>query len=325
MTTKQTNGVRQYSGHACLLAVAAAAVIAVLRIALTPIAFEQPVPYGIILGVTGVFLAFVLVLFHINSIPPITVKGRAARVCAAAAAVTGGAFMVFSLAIVYQWRIFGEMPYPDSVTATGTDRLFFYLLAASGAVGGILFLLLSVYWWRAEITVRKFHPLLALVPVVWSWMRLIRYITSYASSLGLFRNLYDLGTIVFEMLFFVLLARYLSGVGDKTSRFFFGISLCTGLLCTVSGVAQTVFFFAQDAAAFETCALVTAPDFSVALLAFSLAFSQVFGSVYEEALEEQDIEQAQSDDPEEGYGAEYLISDQWFEVHDPEEDEEENS
>ena len=168
---------------------------------------------------------------------------------------------------------------------------------------------------------RKFHPLLALAPVLWGWMRLIRYITSYASSLGLFRNLYDLGTIVFEILFFVVLARYLSGVGDKVSWYFFGISLCTGLLCTVSGAAQFVFFLAQDAASFETCALVTAPDFSVALLAFSVAFSQAFGDGYVEPITPEVVEKVEEYDPEEGEGAEYLLSDQWFSVYDPEEEE----
>lgn len=325
MKTEQTKEIEQYGRHACLLAVAAAVVIAVLRIALTPIAFDEPLPYGIALFVTGGLLAFLLALSGIKYIPSIAVEGRMARFYAATAAVTGGAMVVFSLVIVYEFHTYGVLPYPDRTIASGVDRLFFHLLVAAGLAAGALFLWLAVCWWRAGVTVRKFHPLLALAPVLWSWMRLIRYITSYVSSLGLFRNLYDLGTIVFEMLFFVLLARYVSGMGDKASRFFFGVSLCTGLLCTVSGAAQVVFFFLQDAVSFETCALVTAPDFSVALLAFATAFSQAYGKAYEEPSEPENEEQAEvEEDPDDGEGAEYLISDQWFAVYDPEEDEPNN-
>ncbi len=316
MKTEKTIQAEQYGRYACFLAVATAVVIAVLRIALTAIAFEEPLPYGVTLGITGAILVFILVMSRIKSTPIVTVGGRMARVCAAAAAVTGAAMAVFSIVIAYEWQRYGVMPYPNKTTPNGADVLFFYLLVIAGMVAGAVFLVLSVCWWRSKATVRKLHPLLALAPVLWSWMRLIRYITSYASALGLFRNLYDLGTIVFEMLFFVLLARYLSGVGDRVSKFFFGVSLCTAILCTVSGAAQAIFFFSQDAISFETCALVVSPDFSVVLLAFAFAFSQAFGTAYEELTE---TEEDEPGDPEDGEGAEYLISDDWFMMYAPEE------
>ncbi len=319
MNNERDITIQQYHRHACVLTAAAAVVLAVLRAALTPIAFDQPLPYAITLVACGALLAALLVLSGLNHIPPITVGGRMARISAAGAAVAGATLVIFSVVTAHEWVTLGVVPYPSKASVSGLDQLFVFLLIAAGLLGGAFFLLLAVRWWRSERTTRLCMPLLALVPVLWSWIRLIRYITSHVSSLGLFRNVYDLSTVVFEMLFFVLLARQISGVGERSSRFFFGVSLCTGLLCTVSGMTQAGLFLAQEQAAFDTCALVVAPDFGVALFAFVTAFAQSFGNACEEEAAEEIVEEY-PDDGEDGEGAEYLISDQWFTVYDPEEE-----
>lgn len=324
MKKQQNRTIRQYYRRACVLTVFAAALLAVLRIVLTPLAFEQPAPYGIALGVSGILLVALLVLSALKYVPPITVVGRMAWVSAAGAAVAGAALTVFSLVTAYDWFVQGMAPYPNAGVFTNFDRLFLYLLIASGIVGGVCFLLVAVRWWRAQCTVRGYMQLLVLIPVLWTGIRLIRYIVSHVSSLGLFRNAYDLGTIVFEMLFFLMFARYLSRVGEKPSRFFFGVSLCTGLLCAISAITQVAFFLMQDQQAFDTCALVVAPDFGVALFAFSMAFAQSFGTECEEdPILEESAEQPEEEpnEDEDGEGAQYLLSDQWFAVYDPEEDE----
>lgn len=307
-----------YRQRLCLISVTVAIVLAVLRVALTPLAFEIALPYGIVLGLTGVTVVALLVLSAVKHIPPVTVGGTMARVLAVAAAVLGAAMVTYIVAEFREWvlRQYTTSPFE---TVNKTDQVFSVLLIVSGLLSGALFLLLAVRWWRTGVTARCAFPLLSLAPVLWGWVRLVRYITSYTSTLGLFRNLYDLGMIVAEVLFFMLLARYISGVYEKDSRFLLGISLCTGLLCAISGIAQIAFFVTQNAAAFETCALVAAPDFGVALFAFAFAFAQVFGIP-------QDVEDTQESQPtepvntEDGDGAEFLLSDDWFNVYDPDKD-----
>lgn len=306
---------QQYQRHACVLAVVTAGILAVLRTALTPTAFEQPLPYGIVIGVVGVWLVVLLVLSALKHTLPITVGGRMAQVSAAGAAVAGAAFAVFSGFTAYKWIVWGDTPYPSRIAVSALDQLFVWWLIAFGAISGVLFLFLAAHWWRLKSATYRHMPLFMLVPVFWTWIRLIRYITSHVSSLGLFRNVYDLSMVVFEMLFFLLLARHLSGIGEKSSRFFFGVSLCTGLLCTISSITRVALFLGQDRSAFDTCALVTTPDFGVAVLAFSIAFAQSFGT----ECNKEDVEELEEDsDDIFGGGAEYLISDAWVSVYDPE-------
>ncbi len=318
MKLKENRMTQPQMQQVCVLTAVAAAVLAVWRTVLTPTAFEQPLPYGIVLAVTAVLLAVLFVLCGLKSTPLITVGGRMARFSAAGAAVTGATLLVASLVAAHEWFTLGIMPYPQRTSASGIDVFFVVLWIIAGLAGGAFFLLLAVSWWCRGVCRHRFMPILALAPVLWSWVRLIRYITSHVSSIGLYRNLYDLGTVVFEILFFVVFARYISGVAEKPSRFFFCLSLCTGLLCTISAVTQAGLFLAQDPTAFETCALVTAPDFGVALLAFVTAFAQGYGIPCEEEAFELPAETTEVDD---GDGAEYLISDQWFTVYDPEAEE----
>lgn len=317
MKQQQNRMTQQQLRQLCVLTAVAAGLLAIWRTLLTPAAFDQPLPYGIMLGVTGVLTAVLLTLCVLKNSAPITAGGRMARVSAAGAALTGATLLVTSAVVAHEWITLGIMPYPSKLTAGSTDGLLIYLWIFSGLAAAAFFLLLAVNWWCAGVCRRRFMPLLALAPVVWSWVRLIRYITSHVSSLGLYRNVYDLGMIVFEMLFFIAFARYVGGVAEKPSRFFVGLSLCTGLLCTISAVTQAALFFEQELAAFETCALVTAPDFGVALLAFVIAFAQGYGIPCEDDAEQVDETSETEDD---GVGAEYLISDQWFTVPDSEDD-----
>lgn len=315
---RQKKGITQRQlRQLCVLTAVAAGLLAIWRTALTPTAFDQPLPYGIMLGVTGVLTAVLLTLCALKKPAPITAGGRIARASAAAAALTGAALLAASVVIAHEWFTLGIMPYPRKLVVSSADTMLIYLWIFVGLAAAAFFLLLAVNWWCVGVCRRRFMPLLALAPVVWSWVRLIRYITSHVSSLGLFRNMYDLGMIVFEMLFFVALARYVGGVAEKPSRFFIGLSLCTGLLCTISAVTQVSLFFKQDLMAFETCALVMGPDFGVALLAFVTAFAQGYGIPCEDGATQVEKPQEMDND---GTGAEYLISDEWFMVPNSEDD-----
>ncbi len=312
--------------HVCLLSLLAALVLAGMRGMLTPIALQQPTAYRIGMIITGVVLLAVLVLCAFKRTEAITVEGPMARVAAVGAAVTGATLLVFSVVTALNWQFQRPrvMPFPAKSIPTNVDQLFLYLLVIMGVLAGLSFLMLSVCWLFGGYTRRGILPLLSLSPVVWTWIRVIRYITSYASLVGLFHDLYDLATILFEMVFFVLLARYVSGE-EFDSRFFVGVSLCTGVVCTVSSITQVMLFLQQNAVAFDTCALVIAPDFGVAILAFATAFAQAFGKPATEETVAPKLTvptpppEEEEDDPEDGEGAEFLLSDEWFTVYDPEE------
>lgn len=314
--------------YLCIITAAAAVLLAVLRVALTPIAFDQPAPYAVALVATLVMVAAVLGVCAVGKQPLSAKSGRVTRLLSAAAIIMGATFVIFTFSAAFSWFAEGLMPFPQKPVIGKIDVILLYLFLIAGLLSGVFFSHLAIQWWHDNKTTRGLAPLLALAPVLWSWVRVIRYITSYVSTTGLFRNLYDLAMIVFEMLFFVQFARYITRIDEGGSRFFFGISLCTGLLCTVSGIPQIVFFVLQDHAAFDTCVLVEAPDFAVALLAFATVFVQAFGKPCEEEPLEPEPEEEpaadEEDDPEDGAGAEFLLSDEWFIVTDDENEDEDD-
>ncbi len=322
-------GLNLQPNYRCLFIMTAVAAVlfAMLRIVLTPIAFEQPTPYALALGATLLLVVVVLGYGALQKQPLCATSGRATRPAVAVAIVTGATFVIFSFASAFSWFTERKMPFPEKPIVGTADVALLYVYLIAGLLSGVLFACLAIHWLHENKTTRGIAPLLALSPVLWSWARVIRYITSYVSTTGLFRNLYDLAMIVFEMLFFVLFARYLARVEETGSRFFFGVSVCTGLLCTISGISQIVFFLLQDQRSFDTCMLVAAPDFAIAWFAFAMAFAQAFGNPCEEepieAEEEEEESSAEDDedyDPEDGVGAEFLLSDEWFVVPDVEEE-----
>ena len=307
---------------ACMVAVVAAGLFTVLRVAMAPIANKAPQAYTFSLCILLLFAAALVAYSALAKKEPVVVRGKCAYVSSAAAAVTGVAFAVFTVLSALNWWLFGAMPYPDKAVPSKLDVVFLFALLITGALAAVWFVLVGVRWFREGQTVCMPSYLLALTPVVWCWVRLIRYITSYVSLVGFFNNVHEVGTMVLETVFFLLLAGAISGVWKKPSRFFIAVSLCTGIFCTVSALSQTWFFIVQDAASFASSALVIAPDFAVAFLAFATAFSQSVGTPVEEDTEEapNDAVPLSGDETEDGDGAEFLLSDEWFAVYDPEDE-----
>ena len=292
---------------ACMVAAVAAVLFTVMRVALTPIADAAPLAYAFSLCVLLLFVIAVAVYSALAKKEPIVVRGKSAYVSAAAATITGVSFLVYTILSVLNWWLYQAMPYPDK------------------ALAAIWLLCVGIRWWCAGKTVKVPMYGLALAPVVWCWVRLIRYITSYVSLGGLFHNVYEIGTMIFETLFFMLLIKVITGVGKQPSRFFMSVSLCTGFFCTISALSQAWFFIVQDAASYSTTLLVTAPDFAVAFLAFAVAIAQSVG-IPADAEEEQSIPVTvtkSDEEMEDGDGAEFLLSDEWFTVYDPDDEDEE--
>lgn len=310
---------------ACMVAVVAAGLFTLMRVAMAPIANEAPQAYTFSLCILLLFVAALIGYGALAKKEAIVVSGKCAYVSSAAATVTGAAFAVFTVLSALNWWLFGVMPYPDKAAPSKLDVVFLFALLIIGALAAVWFLFVGIRWFRAGQTVCTPSHLLALAPVAWCWVRLIRYITSYVSLVGFFNNVHEIGTMVFETVFFLLLAGAISGAEKRPSRFFIAVSLCTGIFCTVSALSQTWFFIVQDAASFASSALVIAPDFAVAFLAFATAFAQSIGTPAEEAEETPiNVEVLSEEDAEDGDGAEFLLSDEWFAVYDPEDETEED-
>ncbi len=268
--------------QACLVSLCLTAVLSVWRIIITPMAEAATISYGVLAAVTVLAVPGLLVWCGLQTQPLHTPQGLPAVCLALATALTGALLAVSGIFTAYRWLLLGQMPFPQKMFLTATDSVFLYGLIFSAVIGGVCFLVLAAEWLQQRKAFRGVFPLAALLPVVWTWFRLLRFETSHVSTLGLFRNAMDLGMLAAEMLFFLSFARYVSGVEGKTPpRFFVGVALCTGMLCAVSVLTRFAMLLSQEAAAFAESALIASPDLGVVILAFSSAFAQAFAAPQE--------------------------------------------
>lgn len=127
-----------------------------------------------------------------------------------------------------------------------------------------------------------------LAPVLWMWFTLANYEMSYASMVRLSDGFFTLMMYVFEMLFLLAFARYMSGVG-KTSV---GMLLfCSGgatLFALSAPLVRLLMYLLQDVEAFTAAGTAGALDLAVGVLALvtSLTLCGSLGQVEEIPVEE---------------------------------------
>lgn len=283
---------------ACYVALPVAIILAAVRCAALPQVVSSVGDGGLSVGlltVTGIALAALMALSFGNGVPARVIGGGAFWGMAAGVLITGGDMLVSSLWALYRWMGTRALPFPAQVFPTAVDAVLLYALVITGAVGGLFFLLTGVRWLFRRRTVRGIHRVMALAPVLWVWVRVIRFELSFVSSLNLHRSVYELLMLVFEMIFLLWFARFVSGVEEETPRGFVGVALITGVLTAMACLTRLGMALLQNEAAFEACGLTAAADLGICVLAFSAAFGRVFPK---KVFEEEPAEEPPAEEPE---------------------------
>lgn len=276
---------------ACFVTLGATAILTVWRIAVTPQAAQGSVLYRLLPVFTVSAVLALLLWCGLKKEPLYAVKGNGAVGITAATFIAGALLTGYSLVVAGRWFLERKMPYPQKTIPTQTDALFLVGLMICGLVGGVFLIYLSAQWWKNRRVERGGFPWLALTPVFWSWFRLLRYETSHVSAIATFCSLTDVAVLVAEMLFLLAFARFVSGVEEKPPRFFVGLSLSTGMLCTMGGLTGIARLFLQKTITVSEGALIIVPDIGFALLAFSMAFGQAFFREEASLIEEEEKSQ----------------------------------
>lgn len=256
----------------CVTAGISAVVLTALRVFIEVAPLKQAVAESAgkaLFVLTLAAVAFLIGLCARRQQVAVLLTEKPATALAAGAAICGITMLVSAVFDLGNWWIRGEVPYPGKAVLTGADVAFFYGLVLTAFFGGLFLVLLSMQWALERRVIRGIYRVWALVPVVWLWFRIARYELSYESSLNGKQNIYEVLMLVLEMMFFLLLARYVSGVQEKDSRFLAGVSLSTGLVSLTNGIARLSALVMQGVTGSDC--LVLAPDFGVAVLAFTLA------------------------------------------------------
>lgn len=299
---------------ACITAGCAAVLITVMRL----------IGGGAYIAALCVAVAVAAALFFLCGVKPresLAVSGTPAVLVAAAAALTGTSLVVSALSDALD-LMDGVYPYPQPVTVTVLNSILLFVMLVGGLVGGVFCVLTGVRWFSDRQTDRGRLGGIALFPVVWMWGRLIWYMTSFASAVNRFRSLPEVGMLLFEMLFLLVFARYVSGVEEQTPRFAVPIALCTAMLGLTACATRFIAFITQDAELFFATALVSAPDVGITLLAAAWAGGQLFGggTVAPPLPNEDEPTETPAEEPEEE-PTPFLLDEEALTAPDPEEEE----
>ncbi len=280
---------------AYIVAAAATVVLSILRVLLAPSLAGKGGGALAVVTFLLIPLAAVALLFLSPKHPP--VAPAAGRSLLSFGALFSGVLMLITAVWEFiRWRTQGVFPFPAPTTVTPLATVFFVLLCVFALLGGVFFVLQGIAWTRGK-PLGGWLPLLALAPLFWSWVRICRYETSYCSSLYVLRHWYDLAALLFETVFFLLLARLVMRP-EKAPRFLCGLSLATGVLLTAACVTRVAMALLGEEVAFGDCALLSAADLGIAVLAFGFAKAYVpseEGSAKEDPLPVPDGEEDEND------------------------------
>lgn len=281
-----------------------ALLVTVLRIVLTP--QMQDAHTGefklswVIIGITAAAAAAVIVLSYADrsTVLPLW-DGRPLRLLSCVMLVFGAVQIITVLYDLFTWLRTGVSAQPLVQGAVALDRLALWGIFLFGAFSGVFAVRFGWQCLASGCFIPGKYRYMPLCLPLWLWMRLARYVVSYASAVSVTETFYDYAMLITSLLFAMSLARYVSGQSNYRSPALLWQALLT-VICGVSGtVTRFVMYLAGETEAYQASCMATFPDFCLAVLAGCVALALLLGkepagiAAYGEAEEEVSSSEAQ--------------------------------
>ena len=187
-----------------------------------------------------------------------------------------GALLIMSVILdVFCWWIYGQVPPPSERILNNVDRYSLIFSLIFGIICGVFMILQGFNWMAGSSHNKKVISWMSLSPILWMWFRLARYEISYASTIDISHSFFDFASLVTASLFFLQLARAITGVGTQPKNSLIILALFTAV-SSLSGAPLTFYSLSQGAPI--SLLLIALVDATIGLLALITAFAQVFTS-----------------------------------------------
>ncbi|MDD3832886.1 MAG: hypothetical protein PHR18_03165 [Oscillospiraceae bacterium] len=272
--------------------VAATILTTVLRVWLTP-GMQQTdtgnfkISYVIIGVMIFSFAAlFVLVLagkggiFHTNSMV------RSDRMPMSVSCIFFGVvLLISSLFDAWKWTVYNQTPPPNENVINRLDSTTLTFTILFGIIAGLFLIYFGLKSSQSDLRLTPLFALGALLPVLWIWVRLVRYQVSYASAIPVEQSFYDFVMLIFTMLFLFSFARYISRIGESSSRLLLVYALCASLMSLSGTIASMSLFMLGESDAYNSSNLAGIADFGLGVFAFCTALSLTFAKEIDDAEE----------------------------------------
>ena len=166
--------------------------------------------------VGGVAMLFAFILCRLCKSPATTIDHRQLASVSTVSILCGAALILCTAFEVYAW--FKTSRAEHAPLVSGIDGLLQIVMWVLGVFGGAFLVRLGFMWLTRYISYHGKHRLWALLPVLWAWVRLARYVMSYSSTVQVDKHLGEFAMLVFTLLFFFSFARYVGAVGKEGAR-----------------------------------------------------------------------------------------------------------
>ncbi len=208
------------------------------------------------------------VVVHPDERPLGTVNGWLCTFC--------GAVVTMSAAMdIFCWICYNQVPPPATYIYNRIDLVTSVASLLFGLLGGVYLVMQGFSWMSQSDKNRTARNWLALTPVLWMWFRLARYEISYASTIDIRESFFDFAVLVFASLFFLQMARMISGVGAAPKNALVVFALCTAMVAVSD--APVAILEASEGMPIGNL-LIAMADLVIGIFAFVLAALQVFGT-----------------------------------------------
>lgn len=195
---------------------------------------------------------------------------RAARPLAAAALAAGVLVGVNGLYDLLAWYMMGRVPPPQTAMIGAVPVVLMMTTSVLAVAAGVVLVLFSRQIFSARGTREGMCSWELLVPVLWMWFRLTRYLMSYASAVQLDECVYDFGMFVAELLFLFKFARFISGIGKTTVAGLMAYAMGAAVWVLSAPLSRVCLYVMGDTQAY-LAGLAGVSDLAVGVLAVVFA------------------------------------------------------
>ena len=283
-----------------VLGSAAAALLALLRVALMPLLrdadtgrFATNVPA---VAVALLTLLALLVLSLFCQRERADVPTSRALPASFAGLLAGGMVGAVAAYDVFRLMFGGILPPPGQVQENNLSKIILYGLLAFGVLGAVYLVRFGLQIASEGGTRRGMSAFGALAPVMWAWCRLAWYEMSYTGTIAWSEKFYDFLMVIFELLFLFKLARFTSGVGKTTTGGMLLFSFAAALFSLSGPLTGVGLYFIGGAEAYSVSHLAGIADAGIGVLALAVGWALVRGMREQPPIEDDSEEYFEEED-----------------------------
>jgi hypothetical protein len=267
------------------ITVAATVLTTILRTIITPRMQEADTgEFKISLFIIGFMLVIIAVLAILTAVS----KGRLYHIndfkrhdrmpMSVSALVLGFVLIISSTFDWWRWMSFGRTPPPNDVVISNLDSITLTITLIFGILAGMFFVYLGSRSIGQGLVIGPKLSIFALAPVVWIWVRIVRYEISYASAIPVEQSFYDFVMIIFTMLFLFSFSKYISKIGEerRSNQSLLFFALCTTLMSLSGPLTSVSLYMLGETEAYNASRLAGFHDLCIGVFALCTSVVLVF-------------------------------------------------